>query len=213
MKDNLDLTLFLIRHGMTPTNKANVAIGQSADEPLDDIGKEQAKLLGERLRKEVTFDSVYCSSYGRALETLKLAEPKVSGTCQVGIEALREISQGDSTGMLRTEFFNSENFERMKRNGMGFSFPNGETQYDVQVRAWEFLKKEVFNNPYTRTDKHLNIALFSHGMTIKCILHQVMQFDHRLTGRVLIDNTSISKVRLKNNDWFVDCINDTNHLK
>ena len=174
MKDNLNLTLWLIRHGCTPTNASNLTIGQPSDEPLNDTGKAQAKLLGDRLRKEVVFDAVYASSYLRASDTLKLADPKVSGICQYGIEALREISQGDYQGKSRSEFVANNNlFESMKRNGMGFSFPGGETQFDVLDRAWSWLEREVLNNPYTRTDKHLHIAIFSHGMVIKVLTHKV----------------------------------------
>lgn len=213
MKDNLNLTLFLIRHGETPTNKSNATIGQPSDEPLNDTGKSQAKLLGDRLRKEVVFDAVYASSYLRASDTLKLADPKVSGICQYGVEALREISQGDYQGKNRSEFFgDTANFERMKRNGMGFSFPGGETQFDVLARAWSWLEKEVLNNPFTRTDKHLNIGLFTHGMVIKCLLTKILGSDHKMNGKIAIDNTSISKARIRNNEWWLDSINDTAHL-
>jgi broad specificity phosphatase PhoE len=209
----LNLTLHLIRHGMTPTNKSNATIGQPSDEPLDEIGKQQAKWLGERLRKEPNFDAVYASSYLRAHDTLKIAAPQVFGTHHLACQALREISQGDYQGKTRDDFFNdTELFGRMRRNGMGFSFPNGETQFDVQDRAWKFLSQEIFDNPYTRTDKHLNLGIFSHGMVIKCLIHKVLQNDHHLTGRIIIDNTSISKLRLKEGIWFVDVINDTAHL-
>ena len=213
MKDNLNLTLFLIRHGETPTNKSNATIGQPSDEPLNDTGKSQAKLLGDRLRKEVVFDAVYASSYLRASDTLKLADPKISGICQYGVEALREISQGDYQGKNRSEFFgDTKLFESMKRNGMGFRFPNGESQFDVFDRAWSWLEKEVLSNPYTRTDKHLNIGIFTHGMTIKCLLFGAMMWDHKMTGKVMIDNSSISKLRVRNNEWWLDVINDSAHL-
>ncbi len=213
MRSGLDLTLYLVRHGQTPTNLANQTIGQPPDEPLDDTGKAQAQLLGERLRKEVMFDGVFCSSYLRAHDTLKIAEPKYAGTYITGIEELREIDQGIVLGKNRSEFFKSpEDFDRYKRNGMGFSFPGGESQYDVLHRAWGWLDKEILSNPYTRVDNHLDLLVMSHGMTIKTILSKITGWDHRMTGRCILDNTSISKVSLRHDDWFLVSINDTAHL-
>lgn len=212
MRDSLSLTLWMLRHGRTAKNYSPLEIGQTADEPLDAVGEEQARLLGVRLRKEVVFDAIYCSSMVRAQRTLELAEPKVNGTVNNSVDELCEIFQGDAQGRPRTEFFpNQEAWERMKRNGMGFSFPNGETQYDCQHRAWSFLEREIFGNSHTRNDKHLNIGIFSHGMTLKTILAKVLDCDHRMTGRISLDNVSISKIRLKHRDWHCDGINDYSH--
>jgi len=97
--------------------------------------------------------------------------------------------------------------------GMGFKFPNGESLLDVEFIASRWLGKEIVSNPFTRNDKPLKIAIFSHGMTIKCLLHWIMQFDHRMTWKIKTENTSISTVHLKNGEWFIESINDTSHLK
>ena len=213
MRSGLDLTLWLVRHGRTSVNNLNETLGQTPTEPLDDYGKEQAKLLGARLRKEVVFDAVYVSSMLRAHSTFEIAKPNMQGTLSTGVDALVEINQGDVLGCKRTDVFKSaEDFDRYKRNGMGFCFPNGESQYDVQHRAVSFIKREILDNTHTRTDKHLNIALFSHGMTLKTILQYVLDCDPHMTGRIILDNTSISKVSLRRGDWFLVSVNDVAHL-
>jgi broad specificity phosphatase PhoE len=213
MRNDISLTLWLIRHGLTPSNETLITIGQSPDEPLSERGEAQAKLLGERLRKEVVFDKVFCSSYKRAHQTLMLAEPKVNGEVITGVKDLREIERGDALGMpIKDLFENEELFGRYKRNGMGFTFPNGESPYDVAHRARTWLDKNLLDSPHTRKDKHLHIGVFSHGMTIKCLLWSFMRWEQTLTGRVDIANTSISKVRIKRGEVFLDGINDSGHI-
>jgi broad specificity phosphatase PhoE len=212
MRADINLTLWSVRHGQTRVNASADTIGQSPTEPLTEIGRQQAKLLGERLRKEVVFDAAYCSTYLRALDTYKLANPTLNGHYSE-VHDIREIERGVAQDKPIAEVFaEAGSWDRYRRNGMGFAFPGGESQFDVQSRFVKWLNKEILDNPYTRNDKHLNILLVSHGMSLKCLLQHVMQYDHRMNGRVNLSNTSITKLRLKNTEWFVESINDTAHL-
>lgn len=64
--------LYIIRHGQTQQNKANLLQGRS-DFPLNETGIEQARAAGEKLRElGVRFDRVYSSPLQRALQTARL---------------------------------------------------------------------------------------------------------------------------------------------
>lgn len=215
MRANLDVTLDLIRHGKTARNVSSDLIGQDTEEPLNDEGASQARKLASRFKKEgKVYDYVYTSPYKRALETCKIVctdFPK--GTPITTVKEIREIFQGDGLNKSRKELYTPEFKEHLEYMGMGFKFTNGESLYEVEHRASKWLEKEIICNPFTRSDKHLNIAIFTHGMTVKCLLHHVMKFDHTITWRIDVDNTSITSLRLKQGVWFIDCINDCAHLK
>jgi broad specificity phosphatase PhoE len=62
------------------------------------------------------------------------------------------------------------------------------------------------------TQKPLNIFVFSHGMTIKCLLHYIMGFDQGFTWKLTLENTSISKLYFSQEGWRLLTINDHAHL-
>jgi alpha-ribazole phosphatase len=213
MRSNLNLDFYLIRHGQTERNTQDL-IGQSAEEPLNETGKQQVQKLAERFKKEnLVFDVVYYSSYVRAVETFQIACAAFINTVpSYCVADLREIYQGDACGYSRANLYTPETKEKMDYSGMGFRWENGEAMYDVEHRVSQWLEKEILNNPFTRVDKPLKIAVFSHGIALKCLLHYIMQFDHRMTWRLSIANTSITRVKVKNGQWFIHSINDYSHL-
>lgn len=207
-----DLTLYLIRHGQSLQNAKPDLIGQDWNEPLSQRGKTQAKSLGKYLGYEGNseFDHIYCSNYTRAYETAKIACELFTTQKPSVVAELQEYSAGDMTGRNRSVVMTPEVTNSMSTLGMLFKFPNGESLYEVQQRAVGWMEKNLLNNPAMDGKR---LALFSHGMTIKCILQYIMQFNQHMTWRIAIDNTSISKVRIKDGLWHVDSINDTSHLE
>lgn len=58
----------------------------------------------------------------------------------------------------------------------------------------------------------MEIAVFSHGMTIKTLLHYIMGFDHDFIWKLTLENTSISKLYFGKDGWRLLTINDYAHL-
>lgn len=206
--------LSLIRHGQSTTNMNPDLMGQEADTPLSPKGKAQAISLGERLQKE-SFDFVYASTYKRAQDTATLALPEK--TAQY-FEELREYSAGDWTGVNRSDALTPDVKLRMGVMEHGFLPPNGESLHQVERRAGQWLEETILYNSeiqsFSRlTGRPANIVVFSHGMTIKCLLHYVMGFDKSFTWKVMIDNTAISKLYFGKDGWRLLSINDCAHLK
>lgn len=88
--------LYIIRHGQTAGNKAKRLQGRS-DNPLNEVGIEQARELGVRLdRAGVRFERVYTSPLSRAIRTAELVAP---GVGQEVDERLIEMEYGPYEGM------------------------------------------------------------------------------------------------------------------
>lgn len=212
----MNIKLYLIRHGESVQNSKPDFIGQEPDEPLSELGELQAQKLGKYFEsKRIMFDEIYCSNYHRAKQTYWEAidepERQLSFNNTVAfVPALREYDAGDMKGAKRSEVLTPEVVAKMQSLGMAFKFPNGESLFEVQQRVLTWLYDNVLSVP---SDKDRNIALFSHGMTIKCLLQHFLQFDQHMAWRIAIDNTSMSILEFKNNMWFLNCINGTPHLK
>ena len=67
--------IYIIRHGKTELNKANVLQGQS-DHPLNENGIEEAAKAAERL-KNVHFSYVFSSTLVRAVKTAGIVVPYI----------------------------------------------------------------------------------------------------------------------------------------
>ena len=65
-------TIYLVRHAESVWNKERRVQGTCLEVPLSPAGREQAGLLGRRLRA-LSFGHVYCSPAVRALETARIA--------------------------------------------------------------------------------------------------------------------------------------------
>lgn len=65
------MNIYLVRHGQTNLNKAHLMQGLT-DEPLNERGLEQAKKLNS-LIGNISFDAVYASPLGRAINTGAIA--------------------------------------------------------------------------------------------------------------------------------------------
>lgn len=201
------MRLYLFRHGNTPRNLTPEFIGQDPNEPLTDLGIKQAHKLGEWLvANKIEFKEVYCSPYKRALDTCHIAVPAHPNLTVV--EDLREYSTGDAQDKKRHEMITEEVLNEMMMLGMHFKWSGGESLFDVEHRAAKWLHTML----QKYKDEYVNIAVFSHGMTLKCLLHFVLQFDHKLTWRTSLDNTSMSILDFKLDHWFLKSINATPHL-
>lgn len=236
--------LFLVRHGESEVNIQPDLMGQDPDTPLTEKGRQQAEALGKSFRN-YAFDYVYSSDYVRAHDTAKIvcAQPKVTMAYvqPVLVPELREYSAGDWKHASRKETLTPEIQLKMASLNNTFQPPHGEALNQVEHRASKWLddqiiySEEVIENAYARLGfkfegdklvKHnfgprgdldaLNIAVFSHGMTIKCLLHYVMGFDKSMTWKIDINNTSVTTLSFNLNGevgWRVHGINDTSHLR
>ena len=91
------MNIYIARHGQTDWNLEGRPAG-AKDIPINEKGIEQANIIKEEL-KSIKFDKVYSSPLIRAYETAKIIHRgKI-----IKDDRLRERSNGDFDGMLKTE--------------------------------------------------------------------------------------------------------------
>lgn len=220
MIKDMEFELYLIRHGQSETNVNPDNMGQTPDVPLTKLGKYQAERLRERFTKELTtFDFVYSSPYKRALNTAEIAVGDTHPTI-IKSPRLREYDAGNWTGSSRKETITTDINLKMGYLNHHFQPPGGESLSQVERRASEWLEDCILYHPEMQRasaeakaeGKLLKIAAFSHGMTIKTLLHHIMGFDKNFTWKVSIYNTSITRLSFGPVGWGLGTINDIGHL-
>lgn len=219
MIDHNEFYLTLIRHGQSTSNQNPDLMGQTPDVPLSEKGVKQAQRLFHRISAEwQPYDIFYSSTYTRAFQTASIATNYSKDIIQVS--DLREYSAGDWTGCSRAETVTLPVAARMGLLNHNFLPPNGESLAQVERRASLWLENEILYNKekmavaqhLAKTKQVANYYVFSHGMTIKCLLHYILGFDKAMTWKVTIENTSISKLYFGKDGWRLLSINDHAHL-
>jgi alpha-ribazole phosphatase len=219
-----NIHIYLCRHGESEANANGLEqIGQDNNTPLTEKGMEQAKKLGERfidLKAKGVPEFIASSSYKRALDTANIALKQATWdkACKINItDALVEYNPGDWKGKNRSIIYEDiKNLKAITYQHMGFLFPNGESYAQVERRASVYLEDAVIYNKTLlklAEKQEVNVVLFSHGMTIKCLLHRIMGFDQSFLWKIHIDNTSVSHIVYNDKGFFLNSINDISHLK
>lgn len=114
-------------HGTTYDNASEKCSGWKQVE-LNDLGKEQAKNLGE-ITKDLKFDVIFTSDLIRAIETANIAWPQYQ---KIQDARLRECNYGDYDGESKKIVVYEEHIEK--------TFPNGESLKDVEKRMADFIQ-------------------------------------------------------------------------
>jgi len=88
--------IYIIRHGQTAKNKANLLQGRS-NVPLNENGKIQAQACADWFREQnITIDAVYTSPLTRAVETARIIAPDAPLFIE---ERMIEMDYGPYEGM------------------------------------------------------------------------------------------------------------------
>jgi probable phosphoglycerate mutase len=123
------LDLYLVRHGATGWTQTGQHTGRT-DLPLLPEGEEQARELGEHLRR-IPFDAVWSSDRQRAIRTAELAgvgHPTIT-------PLLREVDYGEYEGVTSADIHRERPDWELFVDGC----PGGETPEQVAARARTFL--------------------------------------------------------------------------
>ncbi|HWQ15510.1 MAG TPA: histidine phosphatase family protein [Roseiflexaceae bacterium] len=201
-------TFYLIRHGETEWNASGRWQGH-ADIPLNDTGRDQARQLAARLRREgVRFDAIYSSDLLRAWETAAIVGEEL-GMPPNALPALREIDVGAWSGLTVQEVATRdaellarlESGEDLRRGG------NGERFADLYARVIPAAEQLVKAFPLG------TLALVSHGGPLRALLLYAAREKHGAPVRHLhIGNTALSVLECRRDIWELVTINDMSHL-
>jgi broad specificity phosphatase PhoE len=207
----LDISFF--RHGQSKMNlNPHIISGRSNQTPLSTKGEEEAVLLGKRIRDSgIVYKRIYSSTAKRAIDTGIIAMQQSNYNIDKIVQSaeLLELDQGDWEGKLREETYTTEIFEKIRSDNWNFAAPNGESQRDVEERMLGWINKNLVE----KYEQNLTVGIFTHGFAIKCFLRGIMNSDPKMTYKIQIDNTSITRVNYSNQGWKLLTVNDSSHLK
>ncbi|WP_031160657.1 histidine phosphatase family protein [Streptosporangium roseum] len=131
------MTIFLSRHGRTEWSVQGRYAGVS-DIPLDEVGREQARLLADWARG-AGLTGVVSSPLLRARDTAADAA-RAAGLALRTDPRLRELDFGDAEGLRRAEV-NPEAMRRFQADPVADFLPGGEDPVDAAERVTECLRE------------------------------------------------------------------------
>lgn len=181
------MDIWLIRHGETDWNIQKRVQGWT-DVPLNATGHKQAELLAASL-EGIPFKHIYSSDLIRAHDTAK-AIARRTGAAITTTKALREQYFGQGEGLLASEK------ERRFPNGA----PDEESRQMLEARIGQFLQQVADTH---RTGR---VILAAHGRVIGASLTWL---GHK---RVIMNNTSITRLRVTDGEFQIIAVNTTPHL-
>jgi len=174
--------LYLIRHGEVQQHDEKIFLGQT-DVPLSEKGREQAKVAGLRLLKNlVKTEKIYTSDLCRTTETTQIivkvideyenSEVNKDEGKKINIivdPSLREIDLGEWDGHFIRDIKErySEEYKKRGENILTYKYGNNsENFYDLQYRVMKSIDNILISNEQETQD----IVIVAHGGVIKVIL-------------------------------------------
>ena len=214
--DNVDFDIYFIRHGESQSNTTpGIAAGKNFDSPMTERGHRQAEALGHRLAAEnISFDRIYSSSLLRAVQTTEgmLRGMSISGAEFDRVDSIIERQIPAWRGKLATEVRTTRIKLLEAGKGKWFQPADGESERVVERRASNWLEDEITYNPEWLAKKGSHrIAVVTHGITLRCLIHYITGMDQSFVKRTQVYNTSISRFRFGTYGWSIETINDASH--
>lgn len=199
--------LFLVRHGRTLGNVQHVLVG-STDIPLDELGVQQAELVGSRLAGDVSADVLLSSPLQRARVTAQAIGNKM-GLNPVIRPKLAEWNFGAAEG-LSFDVLATQHPELAARFGdiedFDVGWPGGETRREFHDRVYdEFLSILHAYESHT-------LIVVAHGGVFGSLLAQIQGKSPNDWLQYTIHNCSITHLEVSVEDTAVHLLNDIEHL-
>lgn len=169
------MRLYVIRHGETEWNAEGKMQGW-ADIPLNDRGRELARITGEALR-EVPFDLILSSPLQRARETAALVTGPSAAYYGREIpviedERIKEINWGSWEGHSNKRESAEGLFDQFYEDPLHYEgAPDGDSVRDVCARTADFLQDVIHNPEY----EGKTILVSTHGCAMRALLNPLYE--------------------------------------
>ena len=187
-------TVLLVRHGRTTANATGLLAGRAPGVSLDDIGRNQAALTGDRLAA-VPLVAVVSSPLERCQQTAQHILDRQPGTPSAPFEPeLIEADYGTWQGRLLSELAAEDLWPLVQSQPSAVVFPEGESMAAMQARSVAAIRRhdaavEAEHGPDAVW------AAVSHGDIIKSILADALGMHLDLFQRINVGPASVSIVR------------------
>ncbi|XP_022751296.1 phosphoglycerate mutase-like protein 4 isoform X3 [Durio zibethinus] len=197
--------IIVVRHGETAWN-ANGRIQGHMDVELNEVGRQQAALLADRLSLEPEISAIYSSDLKRALETAETIAERCGKFEVIKDPDLRERHLGDVQGLLFREAAKvcPEAYSAFSSRRTDQVIPGGGESLDqLYYRATSSLQRIGQKHTGER------VVVVTHGGVIRALYRRACS--NRFRGNIL--NTSVNIFHLSGNDvWTIKAWGDISHL-
>lgn len=202
----LNMTVILLRHGLSQSNTAGTLAGRSPGVDLTERGLEQAQHIAQRLAP-LPIAHIVHSPLQRCVQTVAPLARQL-GIATEPEDRLIEIDYGDWTGKTLGDLFKEPLWKVVQRHPSAAVFPAGEGLAQAHFRAVTAVRER--DRHYAEQHGHdvLWVAC-SHGDIIKAVLAD--GFGIHLDGfqRIAVEPASISVIRYAPTGAMVWRVNDT----
>lgn len=198
--------IVVVRHGETTWN-ASGRIQGHLDVELNDVGKQQAAAVADRLSKEAKISAIYSSDLKRAFETAQTIA-KCSDSLEVIQDPmLRERHLGDLQGLIFREALklNPVAHKAFLSHRTDQEIPGGGESLDqLYLRTTSSLER------IAKKHKGERVVVVTHGGVIRAMYKRAAP--QGLTqGKIM--NTSVNIFHLsENGNWIIKTWGDVSHL-
>jgi probable phosphomutase (TIGR03848 family) len=187
-------TVLLVRHGRTTANAAGLLAGRAAGVGLDQIGRDQAALTGERLAA-VPLVAVVASPLERCQQTAEYIIERQTGTPHTSIDLdLTECDYGQWQGRTLSELATEDLWPVVQSQPSAVTFPGGESMAAMQARSVAAIRRHDAAVEAEHGPEAVWVAV-SHGDIIKSILADALGMHLDLFQRINVGPASVSIVR------------------
>ena len=165
-------TLAIVRHGQSLWNLENRFTGW-VDVPLTDLGRDEARRAGERLR-DMSFDVAYTSTLQRAQTTLAIMLEAMGVTLPtIRDDALNERHYGDLQGLNKARTAERYGDEQVHiwRRSFATAPPNGESLKMTAERTLPFFERAIMGDIVQGKD----VLVVAHGNSNRSIVMELDQ--------------------------------------
>lgn len=186
-------TVILVRHGRSSANTAGVLAGRAVGVHLDDIGRSQAAVAGERLGV-VPLVGVVSSPLERCRETAAhILERQASAPYAPVDNDFTECDYGLWQGRALKDLMSDALWPAVQRRPSAVVFPHGESMAAMQARCVAAIRRHdaAFESEH---GPGAVWAIVSHGDIIKSILADALGMHLDMFQRINVGPASISIV-------------------
>lgn len=200
------MQLYIVRHGETDWNQAHKIQG-AVDIPLNAKGLEQADHIARRLTP-VPLERIYSSPLTRAYQTAE----RIAAPHELQVEkenALLELGfgrwEGDNFRHIAIE--EPALYQRFRQHPEKMQMPGGESLVQRLDQSIQFVQHTLW--PLQQTCEH--VAIVSHAYGIRLLMAALFDAPLSLTTRFFFPNTSLTIVKVENNQASLWLLGDDHH--
>jgi len=186
-------TVILVRHGRTTANASGLLAGRTPGVELDEAGRGQAAVTGDRLAV-VPLAGVVSSPLERCRQTAQFILDRQAGTPHAPVEQeLTECDYGRWQGRMLGDLAKEELWKTVQSQPSAVTFPGGESMAAMQARSVAAIRRHdaAFEAEY---GPGAVWAAVSHGDIIKSVLADALGMHLDLFQRLTVGPASVSIV-------------------